>query len=164
MKETNQKEKVVQNCDNKSVGMIIRRDERMLLVERMKFPYGFAIPAGHIDDHGSFEDAARDETLEEVGLKVTNLKLIFEGRRENKCRRPGGTWHYWKLYEAETEGELNRSLDETKQVGWYSEDEIWELSAKTDRYKKGLISEEEWIKNPGLEVDFCDWFQKLGII
>jgi ADP-ribose pyrophosphatase YjhB (NUDIX family) len=164
MTEIENKKSKIPDCDNKSVGMIIWRDDNLLLEERMKIPFGFAIPSGHVDDHGSFEDAAKEETLEEVGLKVTDLKLIFEGRRENKCRRPGGSWHYWKLYETKAEGEIVRSLDETKQAGWYTKDEVQKLAKKTDKYNRGLISEEEWQKNPGLEPDICAWLRKLSII
>jgi ADP-ribose pyrophosphatase YjhB (NUDIX family) len=164
MTDSEKKEIRVQNCDNKSVGMFIWKDDELLLIERMKFPFGYAIPTGHIDDHGSFENAAIDETREEVGLKVIDLKLIYEGRRENKCRRPGGTWHYWKLYEVETEGILKRSLDETKNAGWYTKNEICKLAERTEMYKKGEISEEEWQTFSGLEVYFCDWAKELNII
>ena len=63
-------------CDNKSVGMIITRDENLLLIERRKPPFGFAPPAGHVDDKGSFENAAREEVQEEVGFIVTNIKSM----------------------------------------------------------------------------------------
>ncbi len=38
-------------CDNKVVGIIVLRDNKMLLIERKKFPFGFAPPAGHLDDN-----------------------------------------------------------------------------------------------------------------
>ena len=104
-------------CDNKSVGVIVRKEDKILLIERKKFPHGFACPAGHVDDHGSFEDAARDELREEVGLTIVGLKLLTETRKENKCRREGGDWHYWKVYEAQTSGDLERSESETKAGG-----------------------------------------------
>ena len=111
-------------CDHRSVGMMVWREGKLLLIERKKFPLGFAVPAGHVDDDVSFEDAARRELREEVGLVATELELIYEGRQENPCRREGGTWHYWKIYKVEAEGELKRSEEETKQAGWYSLEEI----------------------------------------
>lgn len=160
----NDKEKKVKICDNKSVGMLIWKNDKLLLIERKKFPFGFAIPAGHVDDHGSFEDAAKDEVEEEVGLEVTNIKLITEGRRENVCRRPGGTWHYWKLYETEVQGDLKPSQDETKKAGWYTKDEIREMAEKTEKYTRGEISEDEWKSSPGLERNFYEWIKELKVI
>ena len=152
------------DCDNTSVGMFIWKDGKLLLIERKKFPFGFAIPAGHVDDHGSFEDAAKEEVEEEVGFEVTNLKLITEGRKENVCRRPGGTWHYWKLYETEVQGDLKPSQDETKKAGWYTKDEIRELAKRTEKYNSGKISEDEWELSPGLEQNFYEWVKELHII
>lgn len=154
----------MKDCDNTSVGMFIWKNGKLLLIERKKFPFGFAIPAGHVDDHGSFEDAAREEVKEEVGLEVTNLKLIIEGRRENVCRRPGGTWHYWKLYETEVQGDLKPSQDETKKAGWYTKDEIRKLAERTEKYNSGEILDDNWKLSPGLEQNFYEWVKELHII
>lgn len=151
-------------CDNTSVGIMIRRDDKVLLIERKKPPFGFAPPAGHVDDHGSFEQAAKDEVHEEVGLTVVSLKLLDERKRENYCRRKGGTWHQWKLYEAQVEGELEPSLDETKQAGWYSKEQVEELSKRTEKYLAGEISEEEWQNKPGLETTWLQWSKEIKII
>jgi ADP-ribose pyrophosphatase YjhB (NUDIX family) len=85
--------------------VLVWRNDKLLLIERKRFPFGFAPVSGHIDKHGGFEQAAKNELKEEVGLDVLNLKLIEEGRKENSCRR-GGNWHYWKIYEAEAIGEI----------------------------------------------------------
>ncbi|MFA6314887.1 MAG: NUDIX domain-containing protein [Candidatus Paceibacterota bacterium] len=151
-------------CDHKSVGMIVKNGDKILLIERGREPYGFAIPAGHVDGDSSFEDAAIRELNEEVGLDAKNLKLIIEGRKENKCRREDGSWHLWKIYEIQTTGELNRSQDETKQAGWYDQKQIKALAEKTEEYLKGKISEDEWQKSPGLEVVMYEWFKELNII
>lgn len=164
MNNPENQETKTKDCDNTSVGMFIWKDDLLLLIERKKFPFGYAIPAGHVDEHGSFEDAARIEVEEEVGFEVTNLKLITEGRRENTCRRPGGSWHYWKVYEAEVKGSLKPSQDETKKTGWYTKDEIRRLAAKTEKYNKGEISDDEWKQSPGLEGNFYDWVKELNIV
>lgn len=164
MKDPEKKETRIKDCDNTSVGMFIWKADKLLLIERKKFPFGFAIPAGHVDDHGSFGNAAREEVEEEVGLEVTNLKLITEGKRENICRRPGGTWHYWKLYETEVRGDLKRSQDETKKVGWYTKDEIRKLAERTEQYNSDEISEGDWSLSPGLERNFYEWVKELNII
>jgi ADP-ribose pyrophosphatase YjhB (NUDIX family) len=164
MTEPKKQEVKIKDCDNTSVGMFIWKDGKLLLIERMKFPFGFAVPAGHVDNHGSFENAAKEEVEEEVGLEVTELKLIAEGRRENVCRRPGGSWHYWKLYETKVQGDLKPSQDETKKAGWYTKDEIRKMAERTEKYTRREISEDEWKLSPGLERNFCEWAKELHII
>jgi len=160
----NDKEKKVKICDNKSVGMLIWKDKKLLLIERKLFPFGFAPPAGHVDDKGGFEEAAREEVQEEVGLSLINIKLVTEGRKDNRCRRKGGDYHYWKIYKVEAEGKLKPSEDETKQAGLYTKDQIKNLSERTARYLDGEISEEDWQNSPGIETVWYEWFKELEII
>ena len=151
-------------CDHTSVGILVWKEDRLLLIERKRFPFGFAPPAGHVDDHGSFEDAARQELKEEVGLDMTNIELVLEGRKENECRREGGNWHYWKIYEVEATGEVIGSEDETKQTGFYSKDQLAFLAKRTEQYFEGNIPEDQWRDNPGLEPVWHEWLKELNII
>lgn len=151
-------------CDHTSVGMIIRQNDRLLLIERKNFPWGFAPPAGHVDGDSSYEIAAKREIEEEVGLQTKNLKLLTEGRKENKCRREDGNWHYWKIYAANTEGDLERNINETKQAGWHSKREISDLAKKTEEYLINQITDKEWEKSPGIEPIWYEWFKELKII
>ena len=80
----------IPKCDHTSVGVLIWKARKLLLIERKRPPYGLAPPAGHVDDHGSFENAAKIEAFEEVGLRVENLTLLGEGKKSNPCRRPNG--------------------------------------------------------------------------
>ena len=97
-------------CDHKSVGMLVWEGDNLLLIERGKPPFGFAIPAGHVDSDTTYEIAAMRELKEEIGLDTEELKLIAEGRRENPCRRQGGTWHYWKVYQIISKGEIKEGI------------------------------------------------------
>lgn len=151
-------------CDNKSVGMLIRRDDQILLIERRKPPFGFAPPAGHVDDKGSFENAAKEEVEEEVGLAPKEIRLLMEGRKDNPCRREGGSWHYRKIYQVDTDGNIKRSEDETKQAGWFSIGQTRSLAQRTEKYRAGEISEEDWQQSPSLEPVWLDWFKELGIL
>ena len=151
-------------CDNKSVGMLVWRDEKLLLIERKKQPFGFAPPAGHIDGDNSFEESAKRELQEEVGLETQNIKLLIEGRKENPCRREGGSWHYWKIYQIEATGEIKRSEDETKQAIFYKKDDLLLLASKTERYLRGDIKQDDWEKSPGLEPVWYEWLKELKII
>lgn len=151
-------------CDHTSVGMLVYQNDKILLIERAKFPFGFAMPAGHVDGDKTFEESAKRELQEEVGLEAKEMELIIEGRRENQCRRQDGTWHYWKIYKVVAEGEIKRSLDETKQANWYFVDQIKDLALRTEKYLNKEISEEDWNKNPGLEPVMFEWFRDLKII
>ncbi len=149
-------------CDHTSVGIFVWKDERLLLIERAIFPWGFAVPAGHVDEDKTFEEAAARELMEEVGLEATDLKLLAEGRKENHCSRPEGTWHYWKLYKATVVGDIRRSSEETKRAGWYSKEEITRLAQRTEAYQNGTVAEDEWKESPGLEPVMCEWFNTLN--
>jgi len=148
-------------CDHTSVGVLVWKKHELLLIERKIFPVGFAAPAGHIDGDATPEMAAARELKEEVGLEAESLQLVWEGRLENPCSRPDGTWHYWYIYEARVSGRLQPSPGETKQAGWYSKQDLVELGAKTERYIQEKISEEEWQKNPGLELVWWEIFRKI---
>lgn len=155
---------MIKKCDNKSVGILVRKDSHLLLIERKNPPYGFAPPAGHVDDLGTFRNAAIVELKEEVGLDIEELQLRIEGRVENPCRREGGSWHYWKIYEAEFSGEIEGSERETKQVGWHEEASVQVLGKRTEEFRKGLITEADWENSPGIEPVWYDWFIKIGIL
>ncbi len=154
---------MAKKCDNKSVGMLFWKNDELLLIERKRFPFGFAPPAGHVDDDVSFEDAAIRELKEETGLEAEDIKLIIEGRKDNPCRR-GGQWHYWKIYEVKVKGELKLNKDETKQIAFVPKNILSELAQKTELYNKGKISENDWEKTPGIERVWLDWFKELKII
>lgn len=115
----------MQPCDNKSAGILAWREGKLLLINRARPPFGLAAPAGHVDQHGDvtaseqerYHAAAIDELREETGLEARALSLIAEGRKEIGCRR-GGTWHYWRIYEAEVTGDVKPSEDEVKGYVW----------------------------------------------
>lgn len=135
---------MVKKCDHTSVGMLVWRDEKILLIERKRGVLGFAPPAGHVDGDSTSEEAVKRELKEEVGLDAKNIELVVEGRKENKCRREDGTWHYWKIYKVDADGEVLRNQDETKQAGWYNKEQISALAEKTEKYLKGEILEDLW--------------------
>jgi len=144
--------------------MVVREGDKILLIERAKGTKGFALPAGHVDADKTYEEAAKRELKEEVSLEAKELKLLIEGRKENPCRREGGTWHLWKIYEAIASGQIIRSLDETKKAGWYSPEEVAALGLRTNQFREGKISEDDWNNNPGLEPVMYEWFKQLKII
>ena len=114
-----------------SVGTIIRRDDKYLLIERMKFPFGFAGPAGHIDEGEKPEEAMRREVMEETGFIVRECRLLFHEFIEwNECSR-GVKGHDLWLYACVVEGKEQRNVLETKSIGWFSLEEIKHLPLET---------------------------------
>ena len=56
------------------VGCIVHRAGQFLLVRHHDGQWG--PPGGHLDFGESIEDCARRETLEETGVRVTNLEFV----------------------------------------------------------------------------------------
>ena len=154
----------MKKCDDRCVGMLVWMGEELLLIERKRGAIGLAPPAGHIDGGESFEEAAGRELKEEVGLDATRIELVIEGRKDNPCRREGGSWHYWKIYEIEAAGEVKRSEDETKQARFFAKVELVQLAERTQKYLAGDIEQSEWEKLPGLEPVWYEWLKELTII
>ncbi len=154
----------MKRCDHTSVGMLVWKNDGLLLIERARPPYGFAPPAGHVDGAPSYEAAAEKELSEEVGLTAEHLTLSIEGRKDNPCRREDGNWHNWKVYTATVRGDITRSKDETKQARFVDKTELASLARKTEAYRQGALSDAEWQHSPGLEQIWYEWFQDLGII
>jgi 8-oxo-dGTP pyrophosphatase MutT (NUDIX family) len=161
---------MTKECDHKSVGVLLRNERNELaLLERGRFPIGIAPPAGHVDDHGTPEQAAIEEVSEEVGVIVAldGLKrtAVRDRRVGNVCRRENGDHHVWNVYEAAvTYPVLHADPDETKGAAWYAMDAVQELAARTKAYQEGRISEQQWAENPGLEEVWLAFLTELGYV
>lgn len=92
-------------CDNQSVGVILRHEDEILLIDRATPPYGLACVAGHIDEHGTPEQAVIAEVYEEVGIELPEgalTPLIAGVRVDLACRRIGGDHHMWHVFTADS--------------------------------------------------------------
>lgn len=159
----NTNELAIPACNNTSVGILsIDEQGRVLLLERKKFPFGMACPAGHVEEGETYEHAAVRELQEETGYQATELTLRLEIGIANQCRRPGGTWHLWRVYQAQVAGELIHNTDEASQVGWFPWQDILEWKLRTEAYQAGYILEQDWQAWPGLEPVWYDFFHRLG--
>lgn len=161
-------------CDRKSVGVFVEKDGKLLLIQRKKFPAGFALPAGHCDGD-AFRIAAERELREETGLEPLEMEYLFGDMATQPCRR-GGKYHYWQLFRAtQWQGELKRSEDETKSIEWADKKRIEELMAKTEAWAKRyniplsdiammttvFSNDHEWQSSPGLEPVWYCFLKKL---
>ncbi|OGM93697.1 hypothetical protein A2935_01595 [Candidatus Wolfebacteria bacterium RIFCSPLOWO2_01_FULL_47_17b] len=167
-------------CDNTSGGILIRKGEDILMIERKKNNFGMALPAGHLDGDTSGAGTAR-ELDEETGLIADELTLRVEKILPNPCKRDGGTHHAWSIFEAtHWHGDVRPSESEVKSYFWASPQKIKELSKKLEdfaREKKIRLIEDNlpslvketnedpsWISHPGLEPPMYFLFKELKII
>ena len=162
-------------CDNRSVGVLITDAAgRYLMFDRNTFPPGVAGAAGHVDDHGSAEDAARAEVGEELGLTVAALTPVHLGWpwpvtfwRDNRCRRlPGrfGIGHRWQVYRADVAGTLAPSARETRNVRWLTVAELQQLTDRTAAYAHGRITDVEFTEMPGIEPVWVAWLVAADLV
>jgi len=107
-----------------SVGAIIERDGKYLLLDRVNPPLGFAAPAGHVDEGEIPKKALEREVAEETGLTVDGCELVFEeDQPHNRCVY-GIEYHRWYVYRCGAHGKLTPSKQEAKSAGWYTPQEI----------------------------------------
>ena len=126
-----------------SVGAVIKKDDKYLLINRVQPPFGFAGVAGHIDEDEDQLQALLREVQEESGLQIKEHKLVIEEFVPwNECSK-GVVGHYWYVYDCVVEGVIKQNFQETKSIGWYSVEEI---------------------KNLTLEPVWDVWFKKLKLI
>jgi len=110
-----------QGLVHESVGALVVRDGRLLLFERCKYPPGWTIPAGHLEEEADPGREMRREVGEEVGLEVTAARAVWEDAPRllaDRCRR-GADWHRWHLFLVEAQGEP-RLGDEGVRFGWFT--------------------------------------------
>jgi len=103
-----------------SVGIIIKDDSgKILMIDRKVYPYGWGCPAGHADKEETPEMAIKREAKEEVGLKIKDVKLLYEEYIPwNECVK-GERGHYWYVYTAlDWKGKEIRNKREVKDLQW----------------------------------------------
>lgn len=165
-------------CDNKSVGIVVWKDDKLLMIERKKYNPGFAIPAGHQDGDDSRTTAIK-ELSEEVGLFAEDLKEEFIETFQNTCKRENGTHHQWTIFITEKySGEIKTSEDEVKNYVWVDEKTFMVLLEKLEEFVKEQNLElrlenlveitkrtnesDSWKESPGLEPVMYFIFEKLA--
>jgi len=110
-----------------SVGALIKKDDKYLLIDRKKPPLGFAGLAGHIDEGEDEIKALKREVEEESGLEIENYKLLFEEELDwNWCSK-GVKTHYWYLFQCKVRGKVKQNFKEAKSIKWYDKKEIKQL-------------------------------------
>jgi len=124
------KEELINNIRTHfSVGAIIINDSgELLMIDRLNPPFGFACPAGHIDEDEDPLIAVIREVKEETGLTIISQKeLSISDYRDDAPKEPcsrGVINHIWRLYEIKVAGDFIVKHDEVKSIGWYSVDKV----------------------------------------
>ena len=126
-----------------SVGAVIEKDGKYLLIDRAIPPFGFAGVAGHVDVGEGAEKALRREVKEECGLRVGSCSLLIEEEMEDNRCVMGVDVHYWKVFSCSVSGKVKLEKKEVKVGGWYTKEEM-----------KRLVFEPVWAL----------WFARLGIL
>jgi len=111
-----------------SVGAIIVKDDKILLIDRAKPPFGYACPAGHVERGEEIVPALFREVEEETGLHVEEHELLFEEEVDWNWCSLDITSHYWYVYKCSATGTLSRNYIETKSIGWYTPEQIKKLN------------------------------------
>lgn len=117
-----------QHFDNKnrliheSCGVFLTNTKgEILLFKRVKYPYLLTIPAGHLEIRETPIDCAVRETFEEVGVTISNPKLIFSGDIEDDSCLGGADIHHWNAYMSLIKKDTDVKLDEEgNEWGWYN--------------------------------------------
>jgi 8-oxo-dGTP diphosphatase len=58
------------------VGLVVRKDGKILLGKRKTLPLGWGVPGGKVNFGERLEECALRELAEEVGIDVKNLKIV----------------------------------------------------------------------------------------
>ena len=103
-----------------TVDIIIEIEDRILLIERLNEPFGWALPGGFVDYGESLEEAAIREAREETGLNLENLRQ-FKAYSEPK--RDPRQHNISMVFTAEAHEEP-KAGDDAKQAQLFSTDEL----------------------------------------
>lgn len=140
--------KLIKNVHISAGALIFNELGELLMIDRLKPPFGWACPAGHVDEGELPIDAIKREVKEETGLDIVDIfDLNFsvsdsiEAPQET-CSR-GIDFHFWSVFDIVAEGMLIFKADEVKAIRWVPLDEV---------------------KNLKLEPVWKYWLEKAGVI
>ncbi|MCB9812480.1 NUDIX hydrolase [Candidatus Nomurabacteria bacterium] len=123
------------NQDNElvhgSVGVIVQnQNKEILLFKRVKYPFLWTIPAGHLDKDEDPKQAATRELHEETQINASELRSVFAGEIRGDSCVGGADIHYWHayVYQASDDVEPIIEAEEGREWGWFVLSELPELT------------------------------------
>jgi NADH pyrophosphatase NudC (nudix superfamily) len=112
---------------HQSVGALICRDGKYLLINRALPPPGFACVSGHVDCGETPEQALAREVQEESGLVVTSSSLVLHEQLDwNTCKEHVDV-HEWFIFSCTVSGRVRFHRREVLSGGWYTRDDLSRL-------------------------------------
>lgn len=172
-------------CDHRSVGQLILKERKLLLIERRNYPQAFALPAGHIDGKGVY-NAIISEVKEETNIIISmpgNVR-VFHERINNPCRRMGGNHHIWTVFSYENWSGKPKAGGDAKRIRWVSPETLGRIAKRTEYFmeKYGIPdteigelttaifgtpnkpdTDQEWQEAMGLEPVWYCILKRLGL-
>ena len=107
-------------CPPIAADVIIELGDKIVLIERKNFPFGWAIPGGFVEIGERVEQAAIREAMEETSLKVELRTLLGVYSRPDRDPR-GHT--IGVVYIGRAEGEP-RAADDAQNLGLFTVDDL----------------------------------------
>ena len=159
-------------CDNTSVGQIVRDGENIAVIERANYPQAFALPAGHVDGDPHFADAVLRELKEEVGLTIEENEPVFKEDIDNPCKREGGSHHAWEVYTALRWSGILKAGSDARKARWFSPDDLRKIAERTEYFMKkynipydrvGALTVAIFGKNPADKKTDPEWKAHMGL-
>jgi 8-oxo-dGTP diphosphatase len=99
-----------------AAAVIVNSDRKVLLLNHLLRPFsGWGLPGGFLTAAEQPEEAIRREIREETGLELTNVRMF----RVRTVRR-----HIEILFQAEADGEATVRSREILGLGWFTQDEL----------------------------------------
>ena len=86
--------------------------------------------AGNVDERESYEEAARREAIEEIGVTDLDLKEVAKNYTEEKDERFTKK-RFTMIYSGIYEGEIHPNLEEVTEVRWIGPEELEQWMAKS---------------------------------
>jgi 8-oxo-dGTP pyrophosphatase MutT (NUDIX family) len=136
---------------HESVGVFVRNAEgKFLFTDRTEFPFGIAVPAGHVDEGESPLEGAKRELEEEAGLPGAGLRHLFTADITGHGCSGGSDAHRWYVYGLELTPQMSlRISDEGQNPVWLS---LTEAATKEAPYEIRYM-----LKNFSHKIDAADW-------
>jgi PAS domain S-box-containing protein len=107
--------------------LIYDHDGRILMVKRRVWPYVYDFPAGHLDYNEDPTQATKREVLEETGLIVNKMELLYNGEIENDQCRYGANIHEWYFFRCHVNNASCFENSELDSIHWFGLEKIKKL-------------------------------------
>ena len=87
---------------------------KLVFIERLREPYGLALPGGHVDPGGTPKEAAIREFMEETGLTLHGATFLTE--RKWRRRDPRYSMSKTRVYVGNANGKVRNEKGFTKVI------------------------------------------------